>query len=160
MKTLRRTAAAALPVALLIVAAAALAGWGLRRTREGPREIRFIFPPSAPTTTAIADLRACTTIEEAMLFKVMGVVRNLSPEPLRYPTVQVVFLDGQGSVLDRSQGCIVPEVLESQHSGRFVLATQPNRNIAAISVALSDPEGAPLLASYSLRDPAQGFVEP
>ena len=160
MKTLRRTAAAALPVALLIVAAAALAGWGLRRTREGPREIRFLFPPAAPATTAIADLRACTTIEEAMLFKVMGVVRNLSPEPLRYPTVHVAFLDGHGAVLDRSQGCIVPEVLESQHGGRFVLATRPNRSIAAISISLADPEGAPLRTDYSLRDPAQGFVEP
>ena len=95
-----------------------------------------------------------------MLFKVMGVVRNLSPEPLRYPTAQVAFWDAQGTVLDRAQGCIVPEVLESRHSGRFVLVTRPDRNIASISVTLADPEGAPLPAVYSLGDPAQGFVEP
>lgn len=154
------TAAAAMPISLLIVAVAALTGWAMRGATDRPVEVRFVFPPDAQATSAIADLRSCTTIEEAMLFKVMGVVRNLSPEPLRYPSAQVAFLDAQGTVLDRTQGCLVPEVLESRHSGRFVLVTQPNRNIAAISVTLADPEGAPLPAVYSLGDPAQGFVEP
>ena len=160
MRTFRMTAAAAMPMALLIVAVAALTGWWMGRSDAPPRKIDFVFPENAPVSEAVVDLVSCATIEEAMLFKVMGVVRNLSPEPLRYPTAQVSFWDAQGTVLDRTQGCIVPEVLESRHSGRFVLATRPNRDIAAISVTLADPEGVPLPADYSLRNPAQGFVEP
>lgn len=95
-----------------------------------------------------------------MLFKVMGVVRNLSAEPLRYPTARVAFLDDQGNVLDQTQGLIVPEVLESRRDGRFVLVTRPDPRIAAVALNLADAEGMPLPTDYSLRDPAMGFVHP
>ena len=160
MKTLRTPAAVVVPAALLIVALAALTGgwkWG---PAARPRAVDFVFPESSAASEAVASLRSCATIEEAMLFKVMGVVRNRSTGPLRYPMAQASFLDEQGNVLDRSQGCVVPEVLESQHDGRFVLVTRPDPRIAAVAVALADPDGQPLSATYAPRDPAQGFVQP
>ena len=146
--------------ALLVVAAAAFAGWCRWRTGEQPRQVGFSFPESAPASEALADLRACATIEEAMLFKVMGVVRNLSKTPLRYATAQVAFLDERGIVLDQSQGLVVPEVLESRRDGRFVLVTRPDPRIAAVAVRLTDAEGTLLPTDYSLREPARGFVHP
>ena len=160
MKILRRRAGIALPAVLLIVAAAAWAGrreWGMDLR---PRERTFVFPESASSDEAVVGLRSCATIEEAMLFKVMGVVRNLSAEPLRYPTAQVAFINDQGKWLDHGRGWIVPEVLEPRCSGRFVLATRPDPRIVRIAVTLADLDGAPLPADYSRPDPAQGFVQP
>jgi len=146
--------------ALLVVAFAAFAGWRGWGTAERIRKVGFSFPESAPASEALADLRSCATIEEAMLFKVMGVVRNRSKAPLRYATAQAAFLDDRGNVLDQSQGLVVPEVLESRRDGRFVLVTRPDPRIAAVAVRLVDVDGGALPTAYSLRDPALGFVHP
>lgn len=148
------------PVALWAAAAAAMAGWGIWKSDDAPRTTAWVFPSNAPAPDAVADLRSCATIEEAMLFKVMGTVQNLSPRPLRYPIAHVAFLDAHGQALDRSQGCVIPEVLEPQDIGRFVLVTRPDPRIAAAAVTLADPAGHPLPAEYSLRDPPLGFVHP
>ncbi len=147
-------------MALFIVAVLALVAWWGRGTVEESRKVRLNFPENMSSSAVDVHLLSCTTIEEAMLFKVMGVVSNCSSEPLRYSTAQAVFLDDQGNPLDSSRGCVVPEVLESQTCGRFVLVTQPDSQLADIMVTLTDSEGAPLVADYSLRGLAQGFVEP
>ena len=152
------TAAAAMPMALLIVAVGALAGWWMGRSDAPPRKITFVFPENAPMAAAVVDLVSCTTIEEAMLFKVMGVVRNLSAVPLCYTTASVSFLDDQGNKLDGGEGCVVPEVLAPQFSGRFVLVTRPDPRIVRVAVTLIDANGAALPADYSLKNPALGFV--
>ena len=145
---------------MLVVAIAAFAGWWRWGTAEKPRNVFFSFSESAPSSKALASLRSCATIEEAMLFKVMGVVRNLSKVPLRYSTAQVTFWDDRGNMLDQSQGLVVPEVLESLCDGRFVLVTRPDSRIASVAVSLTDAEGVPLPTDYSRRDPALGFVHP
>ncbi len=160
MKPIRRTASTAMTAVLLLAAAAALAGWGVARIPARPPEIAFVFPASAPAESAVVRLRSCTTIEEAMLFKVMGVVENLASGPLVYPVAHVEFRDANGLVLDRSQGCVVPEVLESRRDGRFVLVTSPDPRIAAISVTLAGADGLPLPADYARGDLPQGFVLP
>ena len=158
MRIIRRTAT--VPAALGLLAAAALTGWSIWKCDARPRPVAFAFPENAPAPLAVADLRSCSTIEEAMLFKVMGTIQNLSPRSLRYPTVQVAFLDARGQTLDHSQGCVIPEVLEPQDIGRFVLVTRPDPRIATAAITLADPAGRPLPAEYSLRDPPLGFVHP
>ncbi len=160
MKTPLRTAPFLLPAALLAVAAVALAGWRTHPAAGHPHVVSLAFPSSAPAAAVAADLTACATIEEAMLFKLMGVLRNRSDAPLRYATAHVEFRDGRGEMLDRSQGLTVPEVIEPGEEGRFVLVTRMDPRIASVFTALADADGAPLPADYSLREPPQGFVHP
>lgn len=145
---------------LMLVAAAALAGAWLGRTGARPRAVRLVFPAGAPPAQAVIRLDAGATIEEAMLLKVMGVVRSLDGNPLRYPVANVWFRDADGHVLDRARGCVVPEVLAAHERGRFVLVTRADPRVVEAAVTLSDVEGRPLAADYSRPEPAQGFVQP
>jgi len=149
-----------LPLILLLVASAALASawkWGVRGGRP---PVRILFPEQDSSSAPAASLRSCVSIEEAMLFKVMGVVSNCSSRPLRYPMAEVEFFDREGGRLDASRGIVMPEVLKAHEKGRFVLVTRADSRLAEVFVRLVDAEGCSLPADYSLGDPPQGFVQP
>lgn len=155
----RKTAPLWLPLLLLLLAVLSAGFWLARKPLSQPEDVRWRFPDFA-TDAPVVSLESCTTIEEAMLFKVMGVISNCTRQSVAYPIAHVAFLDEKGQVLDQSQTPTSPEILKTNQVARFVLVTQPDERIRSIGVSLLDTGGQPLAADYTCGGIPRGFVQP
>ncbi len=125
-----------------------------------PRPVQVVFPEAPTNCPPAVEVLSCATIEEAVFFKVMGVVRSATREPVKYVLACAEFLDDHGHVVDQSRTLASPEVLFPDYRSRFVLVTRPDSRIRRVRVSFVDEHGRAVPADVACREPAQGFVEP
>lgn len=109
------TAFAILLLALLAALAALLVH---ARTAEAPAPVTISIPTASGEQPVLAVFQ-CRTLHETLYFKLLGNVKNLTAEPVRYVTARCILRDAQGRNRGTAQSLTVPEILLQQEVASF-----------------------------------------